>query len=110
MTQRLPTITIVALLAVLFCPAGAWGKEHRVEIDGLKYKPAKITVKKGDTVVWVNSDDRDHTVVSKDKGKTFDSGKIAAGEKFTYKFGDAGKFEYGCEYHPRMKGTVEVTD
>jgi plastocyanin len=108
MTNRLP-ITLVAVLALFLAPA-TWAKEHRIEIAGLKYKPAKLTVKKGDTVVWVNSDDRDHTVVSSDKGKTFDSGKISTGEEFEHTFADAGKFEYGCEYHPRMKGVVEVTE
>ena len=103
------SISAVAVF-VLFLGSAAWAKEHRVEIAGLKYKPAKVTVKKGDTVVWVNADDRDHTVVSKDKGKTFDSGKIAAGEKFEHTFEEAGKIEYGCEYHPRMKGVVEVTE
>ena len=101
----------VILVAALLLPAIAVSaKEHRVEISGVKYTPAKLSVKKGDTVVWVNADDRDHTVISSDKGKTFSSGKIAAGEKFEHTFGDAGKFEYGCEYHPRMKAVVEVSE
>ena len=107
--KYLPALIVVALLFALASTATA--KEHRVEIAGLKYKPAKLTVKKGDTVVWVNADDRDHTVAStKDKGKAFDSGKIGAGETFQHSFADAGKFEYGCEYHPRMKGVVEVSE
>ena len=107
MNSRLAVILVAALLL----PAVAVrAKEHRVEISGVKYMPAKLTVKKGDTVVWVNSDDRDHTVVSSDKGKTFNSGKIAAGEEFQHTFDGAGKFEYGCEYHPRMKAVIEVSE
>ena len=102
----LPTAFVAALL--LAPAAGAYAKEHEVDIKDVKYKPAKIKIKKGDTVVWKNSDDRDHTVVAKDE--SFDSGKIAAGESFEHKFEKAGKFAYGCEYHPRMKGVVEVTE
>lgn len=102
----IPT-TIVAVLA-LAAPAGVYAKEHEVDIADLKYKPAKVKIKKGDTVVWVNSDDRDHTVIAEDE--SFDSGKIGVGEKFEHKFEEAGKFEYGCKYHPRMKGVVEVAD
>jgi plastocyanin len=87
-------------------------KPAKVEIVDAKYKPAKVTVKKGQTVTWVNGDDRDHTVVSKAKEKDggFDSGKIAGGDKFEHKFDKPGKYEYGCNYHPRMKGVVEVTE
>ena len=101
-------VTLVASLAVGFTAADASAEEHRVEIKGLKYKPAKLKIKKGDKVVWVNSDDRDHTVVSDDEA--FDSGKIAAGETFEFTFEKAGKHSYGCDYHPRMKGVVEVSD
>ena len=102
-------LTIAA--ATVLGPAGAgaaYAEEHEVDIKDVKYKPAKIRIKKGDTVVWINSDDRDHTVVARDE--SFDSGKIAAGERFEHKFDKAGKYAYGCKYHPRMKGVVEVTD
>ena len=122
MKTLLATMTVLTLLFVpVGVAAAAEAKDHKVEIADLKYKPAKLTVKKGDKVVWVNTDDRDHTVVArvskegkdkKDKKDkpAFDSGKIASGDKFEFKFEKAGKFEYGCEYHPRMKGVVEVTD
>src|SRR5688572_418604 len=87
-------------------------KEHRVKIDDLKYEPARIKVRKGEMVVWINEDDRDHTVVcrDKDKEKSFNSGKIAAKGKFKFTFKNPGTYQYGCSYHPRMKATVEVVD
>jgi plastocyanin len=85
-------------------------KQNKVEIADLKYKPAKLKIRKGEKVVWTNADDRDHTVVSNDKDKTLDSGKIGSGERFEFTFDKAGTYEYGCEYHPRMKGVVEVTE
>jgi plastocyanin len=124
-------LAVLTFAALLVIPAaGASAKDHKVDIANLKYSPAKLTIKKGDKVIWTNSDDRDHTVVSKDKsskdkdGKDkkdkkdkkdddaggFDSGKIASGDKFEHTFEKTGKFEYGCDYHPRMKGVIEVTD
>jgi plastocyanin len=109
----------VLISITLAAPAlAADPKEHKVEILDLKYTPAKLTVKKGDKIVWVNADDRDHTVVArppKDGKNTkekpaFNSGKIASGDRFEFRFEKAGKYEYGCEYHPRMKGMIEVTD
>jgi plastocyanin len=99
---------VSALLAVAPGVLAKDVKENKVEIANVRYKPAKITIKKGEKVVWVNADERDHTVKAKDK--SFDSGKIAAGEKFEFTFKKEGKFEYGCAYHPRMKGVVEVVE
>jgi plastocyanin len=105
-------LLVLALTLPFLPPTRAWAKpaEHKVEIADLKYKPAKLKIKKGDKVVWTNSDDRDHTVVSKDKDKTVDSGKIASGDKFEFTFDKPGTYEYGCDYHPRMKGVIEVTE
>jgi plastocyanin len=108
-------VTVAAVLA-LGVAAHARSEEkreqHKVEIADVKYQPAKIKVKKGATVIWINNDDRDHTVASKAKEKEggFDSGKMAAGDKFEHTFEKPGKYEYGCSYHPRMKGVVEVTE
>ena len=85
-------------------------KENKVEISDIKYKPAKLKIKKGEKVVWTNADDRDHTVVSHDKAKTLNSGKIGVGQTWEFTFDKPGTYEYGCEYHPRMKAVIEVTE
>jgi plastocyanin len=111
MTKWLLPTTMVAVLAL--APGGlAWAKEHKVEITDRAFKPAKIKIKKGDTVVWTNNGEGDHTVTSTDDddAESFDSGKIAVGGTFEHTFGEAGKFEYKCDYHTRMKGVVEVSE
>ena len=110
----LPLVLVVALLAAM--PAALAkdkkdaAKENKVEISDVKYKPAKLKIKKGEKVVWTNADDRDHTVVSHDKSKTLDSGKIGVGQTWEFTFDKPGTYEYGCEYHPRMKAVIEVTE
>jgi plastocyanin len=115
-TLGLSLLLLVVALALLASPLALAKdkkdavKESKVEISDVKYKPAKIKIKKGERVVWTNADDRDHTVISRDKAKTLDSGKIAAGQTWEFTFDKPGTYEYGCEYHPRMKGVIEVTE
>lgn len=84
-------------------------KGAEVEIKGMKFDPPTIKVKAGETVVWTNKDDRDHTVVA-DDGKSFKSGNIKRDATFEQKFTKPGKYPYSCSYHPRMKGVVVVTE
>ncbi|MDB5303351.1 MAG: hypothetical protein JWM97_900 [Phycisphaerales bacterium] len=77
-----------------------------VSIANLAYSPATLKIHVGDTVVWTNNDDRDHTVIATDG--SFKSPNIKAGKTYEFTFSKAGKFTYGCSYHPRMKGTINV--
>ena len=79
---------------------------HEVSASGLQFKPATLKIKAGDTVVWTNNDDRDHTVTAKDG--SFKSDNLRPGETFEHTFVKSGKFPYGCSYHPRMKGEISV--
>jgi plastocyanin len=82
--------------------------KHDVAIKDMKFDPADLKIKVGETVVWTNKDDRDHTVVM-EKGP-LKSENLKPGGTYSYKFTKAGKFEYGCSYHPRMKATVTVAE
>lgn len=62
------------------------------------YQPFQVNISTGDTVTWVNQDNRTHTVTT---GTTnygpegvFDSGMIQPGHSFTQFFGTAGKYHY----------------
>lgn len=72
------------------------------------YSPENITVVLGvnSTVTWVSHSVSFDTVTSKD-GK-FSSGPIAPGQTFTKEFTSPGVYDYYCEYHPWMVGSVTV--
>lgn len=72
------------------------------------YSPDTITVVIGvnNTVTWVNQDIASHTVTS--NSDVFDSGNLNPGETWTYTFTAPGVYEYHCDYHPWMTGTVVV--
>ena len=83
---------------------------HTVTLDAVGYKPAKLTIAPGDSIVWINRDLIPHTATSsakKEKGG-FDSGVIAAGKSWKYTPKGTGTFDYICSFHPTMKGTLTI--
>jgi plastocyanin len=85
--------------------AAARPATHTVVIKATSYAPAALTVRRGDTVVWINEDPFPHTATA---AGAFDSKSIAAGGSWTYKPMRAGEFAYVCTFHPNMKGTLSV--
>jgi plastocyanin len=77
-----------------------------VKIDNFSFGPQTVTVAVGTTVVWTNSDDIPHTVVSTDG--VFKSKVRDTDEKFSYTFTKAGTYPYFCSVHPKMTGKVVV--
>ena len=71
------------------------------------FSPATLTILPGTTVTWKNMSSAPHTVTS-DDGQTFDSGTIAPGGTFTFKFTVAGSYPYHCNIHPYMRATVNL--
>jgi len=78
-----------------------------VEIKNFSFNPGEITVPVGGSVTWTNDDSTPHTATGIDR-EVLQSGAIKPGESFTQKFDTAGTFEYFCEFHPNMKGTIVV--
>lgn len=79
---------------------------HMVAIDGTAFQPAALTVKVGDSVVWVNKDPFPHSVTSAAGG--FDSHEIASGKSWRYTATKKGDFPYICVFHPTMTATLKV--
>ncbi len=86
--------------------AAGEGKIVDVSISNFAFNPASVTVSTGDTVRWTNQDSATHTV----KGSSFESGSLAQGDTYEFKFTKAGTYDYTCSIHPSMKGTVTVVE
>lgn len=93
------------LLGGLALSGAAWSATHVVTIEGMKFEPAVVTVRPGDTVVWQNKDVVPHTATA---AGSFDSREIAAGKRWSWTARKAGRHAYVCTYHPGMQGTVVV--
>ena len=78
-----------------------------VLIQGFKFKPANITIKRGTKVRWINKDRAHHTATA-NNGRSFNSGLLRKGERYSHTFKSAGKKRYLCKIHPHMRGSVVV--
>jgi len=79
---------------------------HTVTIEAMRFSPATVTVRPGDTVVWVNKDLFAHTATSAAGG--FDSREIAAGQAWSFRPKKTGDFAYLCTFHPPMTAVLRV--
>jgi plastocyanin len=81
-----------------------------VDIKSFAFGPASVSIAKGQSVTWTNSDGTTHTVssgVAPTKDGKFDR-EVANAASVTITFDAAGTFTYFCNIHQAMKGTVVV--
>ncbi|HNR49505.1 MAG TPA: plastocyanin/azurin family copper-binding protein [Bacteroidia bacterium] len=78
-----------------------------VVIEGMQFKPAQLTIHKGDTIVWINNDIVAHSV-TEDTAQTWTSDTINIGATWT--MSPQSSFNYLCSFHPTMKGSVTVVE
>lgn len=96
---------MVSITAVSAGPVSAQGRTHRIDMKGVAFAPAEITVHVGDTVEWDNTDIAAHAATSKEGG--FDV-NVLPGRKGATVLKRVGMFSYTCRYHPTMKGQIVV--
>lgn len=102
---RLAAGALIALSLVASATAGP-AKTHTVTIENMQFNPQELIVHRGDRIVWVNKDLFPHTVTA--AKKSFDSGSIAANASWRYVAAKSGDYDYGCTFHPTMKGKITV--
>ena len=78
-----------------------------VDIKDLAYMPDPVEIPAGATVTWTNSDAVPHTATAEDRA-VLQSGTLNQGDSFSQTFAEPGTFDYFCEFHADMKGTIVV--
>jgi len=83
------------------------------ETNNMCYMPYNAALDVGGEAMWHNVDTMAHTVSSGTPAEglddVFDSSLVAAGGMFSYKFEEAGTYDYFCMVHPWMTGIVTVS-
>ena len=81
---------------------------NTVVMGTMSFSPNTMTVTRGTTVTWRNSDGATHTSTSDSTG--WDTGDMPPGTTRTTVFGTVGTFRYHCTYHRSMGmvGTIIV--
>ena len=82
-----------------------------VHISKMKYDTPELTIKAGDTVVWINQEVMPHNVAFK-KGvvgdDAFKGEMLKKDQAYAITFTEAGTYDYFCTPHPFMRGKVIV--
>ena len=82
------------------------GDNVTVRIDGMRFEPSSVTVQPGTTVTWVHGSSMPHTVTGNTDGLR--SSTLYSGQQFSHTFDATGRYDYACDFHPSMKGSVIV--
>ncbi len=78
---------------------------QNITIQNLKFTPSNVTIKIGTTVTWTNQDKSPHIIASNDK---MFNGNLHPKGTFSYTFNKAGTYDYHCNIHRTMTGTIIV--
>jgi plastocyanin len=92
--------------ATIAAASPAQAAEFKVMIHNFTFNPKQVSVKAGDTITWINSDDIPHTVTS--KTLEFRSKALDTDDKFSFTFTKPGTYLYFCSLHPMMTGSIVV--
>jgi plastocyanin len=112
------TVATLVVVSTLFVVSASGAPKHpaaqaqnkptrTLVIQNFSFKPANITVKRGTKVRWINKDTTAHTATA-NNGRSFDSGRLGKGQRYTHTFKSAGKKKYHCDFHPEMRASVVV--
>ncbi|MBA2250785.1 MAG: cupredoxin domain-containing protein [Chitinophagaceae bacterium] len=87
-------------------PAGGGGGvvSNNIDITNMTFTPANINVKVGTPVTWTNHDPFAHTATAND-GTSFNL-NLSANGSGTFTPLTAGTYQYHCNIHSSMTGTI----
>ena len=105
-TRRVAGVSVVG---AMLAPLAVAAQTAEVLIQDFKFIPARLTIKAGTTVKWINREKRTtHSILFTGPGG-FESERFFPGESWQRTFDKAGSYPYSCGPHPEMKGQVDVT-
>ncbi len=86
-----------------------------IERDAFRFDPPSIVIETGDTVRWLNRDERRHLTASVPGSGPTDRLEIFCpelnpGKECAHTFTVAGRYPYFCFIHRKMVGEVVVLD
>jgi plastocyanin len=88
-------------------PSAASGTAVAATIKNFAYAPNPIEVAVGTKVTWTNDDSTQHTVTGSDQ-TVIKSPVLNPGDAYSVTFTKPGSYDYHCEFHANMHGTVVV--
>jgi|RhiMetdeSRZDD1v2_1073273.scaffolds.fasta_scaffold32145_5 plastocyanin len=100
---------VLGSLGLLLAATAAPAAEHKVTQKNMEFSNKEISIKVGDTIHFVNTDNVTHNVFSASDTFQFDAQMQEPGQTTAVRFTKAGVFEIRCAMHPKMKLKVTAT-
>jgi plastocyanin len=104
------SLTLIAVLAFASGCAASLAAEKSIFQKGKVFSAGEISIKTGDTIVFVNDDTVAHNVMSTSAGNEFNIGSQVPGQATPVTFNSAGVANVFCAIHPRMRLAVKVNN
>jgi len=108
--MRWHTIGLLLVFGIFSLGAVAGGDTQLVVIKDFKFTPQEVTVKRGEAVRWENHEKRQYHSVWFEASGDPEPDYFFPEESYQRTFDTTGSFPYRCGPHPKMTGTVHVTD
>jgi plastocyanin len=101
-------MTVATLVAFAGGCVAAFAAERSIMQKGRAFSESAVTIKKGETLTFVNDDNIAHNILSTTAGNEFNLGTQAPGVSTPVTFKSGGEVTVLCAIHPRMKLVVNV--
>jgi plastocyanin len=101
---RLSFAAPAALFATAFLAGPSVAVDKWVTMYANEYRPASVTVNRGETVTFVSDDDVPHDAV----GRGWSTPILNKGDSYALRFSAVGTYRYTCTIHPEMSGRIVV--
>ena len=103
-------LILFALVPLAALSAAAHAADQTIRQKGRMFSSESVSIKKGETLTFLNDDSVPHNIASTSKGNEFNLGSQTPGATTPVTFKEVGDAQIICAIHPRMKMTVKVTD
>jgi cytochrome c peroxidase len=100
---------VIAGVLLLLAGGTAAAADHQITIKNMKFTPAKVSAKVGDTLTFVNNDADDHDLYTSSPGFGINLPNVTKnGGTTQMALHRAGHFDLECGLHPDMLLKVSV--
>jgi plastocyanin len=104
------TSKLIALVVICGLSTGAFAATEVIHQQGRAFSAESFSIKKGESVTFLNDDSVPHNIMSISTGNEFNLGSQPPGSSVDVAFKEAGDVMVICAIHPRMKMTIKVVD
>jgi plastocyanin len=95
-------LVVLAAAMALVLPTAAHASPVKVKIVNYHFKPSKVSISKGQKVVWHNATAGTLHSVTAYKGSWSKDSSVSAGSSTSFTFNQTGTFKYYCKYHAHI--------